>query len=150
MYSHAEQVILHIRAIHLSQEVHSVLSCRFYFCCVFIDLWNGFLQDAIVTDKVAAMEVLRHFVTIIYYSWNWERLVTIIHLISIINLRPRQNGRHFADKTVSFFFLYEISWICSKFHGCCLSTGPINNKPALVQIMVWRHTGDSRYLMGIS
>ena len=57
-------------------------------------------------------------------------------------LRPRQNGRHFADDNYKHIFLNEnvrISIIISlKF----VPKGPINNIPALVQIMAWRRPGD--------
>ena len=57
-------------------------------------------------------------------------------------LRPRQNGGHFADDTFIRIFLNEnvrISiWISLKF----VPKGPINNIPALVQIMAWCRPGD--------
>ena len=59
-----------------------------------------------------------------------------------ITLRPRQNGRHFADDTFKYIFLNEnviISVIISlKF----VPKGPINNIAALVQIMAWHRSGD--------
>ena len=58
------------------------------------------------------------------------------------SLRPRQNGRYFADDTFKRIFLNEnvlISIIISlKF----VPEGPIDNIPALVQIMVWPRPGD--------
>ena len=66
---------------------------------------------------------------------------TII-IIGINTLRPRQNGRRFADDTFKRIFLNEnvrISIIISlKF----VPKGPINNNPVLVQIMTWRRSGD--------
>ena len=58
------------------------------------------------------------------------------------SLRPRQDGRHFPDDIFECIFLYEnvcLSIIISlKF----VLQGPINNIPALVQIMAWRRPGD--------
>ena len=61
----------------------------------------------------------------------------------IINtLRPRQNGRHFADDTFKRIFLNENVRISIKISPTFVSRGPINNIPALVQTMAWRRPGD--------
>ena len=57
-------------------------------------------------------------------------------------LRPRQNGRHFADDIFKCIFLNEIAWIPIKISLKCVPQGPINNIPALVQIMDWCRPGD--------
>ena len=57
-------------------------------------------------------------------------------------LRPRQNGRHFADDTFKRIFLNENVRISIKISLKFVPTGPINNIPALVQIMAWRQPGD--------
>ena len=58
------------------------------------------------------------------------------------SLRPRQNGRHVADDIFKRIFLNKnvriLIWISLKF----VPMGPINNIPALVQIMAWRRPGD--------
>ena len=54
-------------------------------------------------------------------------------------LRPRQNGRHFADDTI---FLNENVTISIKISPKFAPKGSINNIPALVQIMAWRRPGD--------
>ena len=53
---------------------------------------------------------------------------------------PEQNGRHFAADTFKCIFVNENLFfqISLKF----VPKGPINNKPALVQLMAWRQTGD--------
>ena len=56
----------------------------------------------------------------------------------INTLRPRQNGCHFADNIFKCIFLNENVWISLKF----VPKGPINNIPAMVQIMVWRCPGN--------
>ena len=60
----------------------------------------------------------------------------------INTLRPRQNGRHFADDIFKWIFLNENVWILIKFSLKFVPRGPINNIPALVQIMAWRRPGD--------
>ena len=57
-------------------------------------------------------------------------------------LRPRQNGRHFADDTFKCIFLNENARIFIKISLKFVPKGPINNIPALVQIMAWRRSGD--------
>ena len=57
-------------------------------------------------------------------------------------LRPRQNGRHFADDIFKCIFLDENVWIPIKISLKFVPKGPINNIPALVQIMAWRRPGD--------
>ena len=57
-------------------------------------------------------------------------------------LRPRQNGRHFADDIFKCIFLNENVWISIEIPLKFVPKGPINNIPALVQIMGWRRPGD--------
>ena len=63
--------------------------------------------------------------------------------LRLINtLRPRQHGRHFADDTFKAIFLNENIGISIKISLKSVSKVPINNIPALVQIMAWRWPGD--------
>ena len=97
---------------------------------------------------------------------NWARLVTVNDLVpfdpqvertsahsdvikelhdvwdDIYTLRPRQNGRHFADDIFKRIFLNENIWIPIKISLKFVPKGSINNIPALVQIMAWRRPGD--------
>ena len=65
----------------------------------------------------------------------------ISHISQIFNiLRPRQNGRPFADDIFKYIFLNEnlliLNKISLKYFPYCL----IDNISALVQIMAWRRT----------
>ena len=60
----------------------------------------------------------------------------------INTLRPRQNGRHFPDDIFKRIFLNENVRILLKISLKFVPKGPINNIPALVQMMAWRRTGD--------
>ena len=55
---------------------------------------------------------------------------------------PGQNGRHFPDNIFKCIFMSEnfciLIWISLKF----VPKVPINNIPALIQIMAWRRPGD--------
>ena len=57
-------------------------------------------------------------------------------------LRPRQNGRHFTDDTLNRIFLKENVRILIKISLKFAPKGPINNIPALVQIMACRRPGN--------
>ena len=61
---------------------------------------------------------------------------------NINTLRPRQNGRHFADDPFKRIFLNENVWISHNVSLKFVPKGPIDNNPALVPIMAWRHSGD--------
>ena len=64
--------------------------------------------------------------------------------MSINTLRPRQNGRHFADDIFKRIFLNENILILIQISLKFVPKGSINNIPALVQIMAWRRTGDKQ------
>ena len=69
--------------------------------------------------------------------------MTLNAYTNLINtLRPRQDGRHFPDDIFKWIFLNEIIWISIKISLKFVPSGPINNIPALVQIMAWRRLGD--------
>ena len=66
-----------------------------------------------------------------------------IFLPVLVNtLRPRQNGRHFADDIFKWIFLNENVWFPIKIALKFVPKGLINNIPALVQIMAWCRQGD--------
>ena len=58
--------------------------------------------------------------------------------ISISTLRPGENGRHFTDDIFKCIFINENVWIPIKISLKFVPKGPINNMPALVQIMASR------------
>ena len=57
-------------------------------------------------------------------------------------LRSGQNGRQFPDDIFKCIFLKENVWISIKISLKFVPKGPINNIPALVQIMAWHRPGD--------
>ena len=63
-------------------------------------------------------------------------------LVMFNTLRPRQDGRHFADDIFKCIFFNENVWIPIKISLKFVPKGPINNIPALVQIMAWHAPGD--------
>ena len=76
---------------------------------------------------------------------NWNDTITLSYWgfgQSINTLRPRQNGRHFADNIFKCIFFNENVWILIKISLEFVPKGPINNMPALVPIMTWHWPGD--------
>ena len=61
---------------------------------------------------------------------------------AIDTLRPRRNEQHFADDIFKHIFFNENVWIFIKISLKFVPKGPINNIPALVQIMAWCRSGD--------
>ena len=60
---------------------------------------------------------------------------------NVNTLRPRQNDLYFADDIFKCISLNEKVWILIKISLNFVPKGPINNMPALVQIMAWRLFG---------
>ena len=91
----------------------------------------------------------RHISLNYYYilAQNWcmcyQMLVISSGLNVLVNtLRPRQNGRYFADDTFKCIFLNENVRISNKISLKFVRKGPVNNIPALVLIMAWCWPGD--------
>ena len=57
-------------------------------------------------------------------------------------MRPRQDGRHYPDDIFKCIFFNENVLISINFSLKFVPRCPINNIPALVQIMAWRRPGD--------
>ena len=71
---------------------------------------------------------------------------TSYHTETHVNtLRPRQNGRCFADDLFKCISMNENVWILIRISLQFVPYGPINNIPALVQIMTWRRPGDKPF-----
>ena len=77
--------------------------------------------------------------TPLMWSCPYPGLCTVM---SVNSLRPRHDGRHFADDTFNRIFVNENVRISIKISLKFVSKVPINNIPALVQIMAWRRPGD--------
>ena len=90
---------------------------------------------------------LRWVINKYHNTFKWTSLKTqviamswsVVHAINawINTLRPRQKGRHFKR-----IFLNEDIRILIEISLKFVPKGPINNIPALVQIMTWRRPGD--------
>ena len=86
--------------------------------------------------KLHSLESFQGFFLVLDYSQNSPIA------ISFNTLRPRQNGHRFADDTFRCIFMNENVRISIKISLKFVPKGPINNIPAVVQIMAWRRSGD--------
>ena len=81
---------------------------------------------------------------VIIFIWNWGVSLFISSSLMwyVINtLRPRQNGRHFAEDIFKCIFLNENTSVPIKISLKFVPKDPINNIPALVQIKAWCQPG---------
>ena len=114
----------------------------FSFICVWINSWvnnceAGDLRRYRAHDDVIVMQDI--------YSYDINTVIPEYSKVISrgINIsRPRQDGRHFPDDIFKCIFLNENAYISIKISLKFVSRGPINNIPALVQIMAWRRPGD--------
>ena len=74
-------------------------------------------------------------------TYLWQTPL-IMWLTSFNTLRPRRNRRHFADDILKCIFFNENVLISINISLKFIPKGPVNNIPALVQIMAWRRPGD--------
>ena len=84
---------------------------------------------------------------------KYINIISISTTSNIINtLRPRQNGRHFADDIFKCIFLKENIWIPIKISLKFVPKGSINNIPACIgldnglvpsrrQAIIWTNDG---------
>ena len=97
------------------------MTCKWFYCAFILvqTLINGWLTHP--SNKLVCVDLM--------YQW-------------INTLRPRQNGRHFADDLFKCSFLNENVWISIKIPLKFNRKGPINNIPSLVRMMAWRPPDD--------
>ena len=81
------------------------------------------------------------------YIWAINNFIadwgaTYIRGFTVTHLPPGQNGRHSGRRNFKFIFLNENDRISIQFSLKFSPRSPIDNKPALIQIMAWSRTGD--------
>ena len=77
------------------------------------------------------------FIQEMRFKMSWETSAILTRPQCVNSLRLRQNGRHFPDDNFKYIFLNENVWISIKISPKFVPKGPINNIPALVEIMAW-------------
>ena len=95
-----------------------------------------------MTTSPRASELINQF-SKVYANERCSIYDVFPHWLRLVNtLRSRQHGRHFADDILKGIFLNENVIISIKKSLKFVPKGPINNIPALVQIMAWCWPGD--------
>ena len=133
----------------------SILSpCMYFVWSLLLLSWNGlsFCKRRRATSLIFMLQFMivdNNFPMWLLISWKLghQPVKISVRRSSFTNkdintLRPKQNGRHFADDIFKCIFLNENVWIPIKFSMKFVLKGPINNIPSLVQIMAWRRPGD--------
>ena len=113
------------------------------------------LLDKVLLNRTLASICANTTVPYFIRKWNLARRCST-HVGTWINgddkntelntLRPRRNEQHFPDDIFKRIFFNENVWISMKISLKFVPKGPINNIPALVQIMDWRRQATSHYL----
>ena len=108
-----------------------------------IDIWY---LTCNISQKFCQYNVSVHiFPCTKHGDYAWYDFVGVHYCIVVEHLntlRPRKNGRHFADDMFKCIFLNENIWIPIEISLKIVPRGSISNIPALVQIMAWRRSGD--------
>ena len=103
------------------------------------------MPEDLTDDKPASVQAIAWCNQLtISYTTRYILLVTgpRSYIDDFNTLRPTQDGRYFTDGVLKCIFLNENVWISLKIPLKFVPMGPINNIPALVQIMAWRRPGD--------
>ena len=85
--------------------------------------------------------IIMDFALVVIIHPKWEPID-----LKVNTLRQRRNEQHFANDIFKRIFFNENVWISIKISLKFVPKGPINNIPALVQIMAWRCQVTSHYL----
>ena len=117
--------------------------------CVWIKISLKYVPKGLINNNAALVEIM---------SWCWiddkplsETMLKQPSSMTLIcstrgrwvnTLRLRRNGQHFANNIFRRIFFNENVWISIKISLKFVPKGSINNNPALVEIMAWRHLGD--------
>ena len=98
----------------------------------------GRILLAIYNYDIEYIGYCTYHIKLIYF----HDFVYLSDFLSFNILRPRPNGRYFADDIFEFIFFYENNVILIAVSLKFAPDGPINNKPALLQTMAWHRTGN--------
>ena len=122
-----------IHNVELISMVLGQLRTKIFFC----------LQTTTLVNEITLWKKWSSYVRVKGLSSVMKETVDLFQHFTLLNtLRTRQNGRHFADDIFKCIFFNENVWIPIKTSLKFVPKGPINNIPALVQIMAWRLPGD--------
>ena len=121
-----------------SQISSSLILCSKGPCARVLWQWSYGLTEvsyinAILFVNIASLLVFTKYNPIMLTRTNWCKIFNI--------LKPRQNGRRFADDTFKRIFVNHHVLISIKISQF-IPNGPMNNVAALIQIMTCGRPGD--------
>ena len=109
-------------------------------------IWTnaGILSIDLLGTKLSEISIAIHIFIQENASENvvWKMAAILSRPQCVNTLRPRQNGHHFMDNIFKCIFLNENILILIQISLKFIPKVPINNIPALVQIIAWRRPGD--------
>ena len=104
---------------------------------------NGNAFENVICEMVGILSRERWVDKAVHNPWDIIYKVMHFESYKVFNtLRPRQHGHHFPNHIFKWIFFNENVWISIKISLKFVPKGPINNIPALVQIMAWHRPGD--------
>ena len=112
----------------------------FQYIKLFIESWLD-LMSIHITALIAQFDRLFSKLNLNYLSWYPVIRHTMVTNLWYLIYWGREKWCHFADNTSKCIFLNENIRISIKIALKFFPRGPINNIPALVQIMAWRRLG---------
>ena len=120
--------------VHMNADLNHFVQLCGTLCCDTLET-----QQLIILFRLTASNIRMKLFDKSYVSGY---SVYAVHPNLMFNtLRPRQNVCHFPDNIFKWIFLNENVWISIKISLKFLPRSPVNNIPALVQIMAWCRSG---------
>ena len=101
-----------------------------------------YIRKIIFVCDIKQLYLLHRAVSKLLYESMMTEIPGVTRSQWVNTLRPWQKGRYFPDDIFECIFLKENIWIPIKISLKFVPKSPINNIPALVQIMAWRRPGD--------
>ena len=104
-----------------------------------INLWVGFQRSSwlcLIHRYTLSIDEMHRWL----YKLEWS--LNIVKKVCVNTLRPRQNGCKFPEDFFQCIFLNKNIQISIKIPLKFVPKGPINNIPALIQIIAWHRLGD--------
>ena len=100
------------------------------------------LQDTCLITSAVLGHLMRTHVPLIFRHRDKKSYRLSEKCATLNTWSPRQNWRHFADGHFKCIFFNENKLISINISLKFVPKGPINNIPALVQIMAWHRPGN--------
>ena len=134
------KIAFHLVVIILLRHLRTVLSCNSLkktWCLesnksniAFGDVSNIEVGMAQVASPIICVSSLLYYLQNKKLSWHCVNIP--LPFVPFNTLRPRQNGRHFADDILKRIFFNENVWISINISLSFVPKGPIDNIPSLV------------------